>query len=83
MALGSLDGHLRDQVGGQIAERGQDEAALPHAGMRHLEVGLVDNPPEDLPADSPKSIDRKACRHITIPANVRALGPSNDGSPPR
>ena len=38
----AVDGRLVDQVGRQVVQGGQHEAALPHAGMGHDQVGLVD-----------------------------------------
>ena len=32
----------RDQVGGDVAQRRQNEPALPHPGVRHREIGIVD-----------------------------------------
>ena len=47
-----------DEVGGEVGERGEHEAALPHPRVRHLQVGLVDLlalDPEDVDVEGPRS----------------------------
>jgi hypothetical protein len=43
LALVAVQLRRRDEVGGQVGQRGEHEAPLPHAGVGDDQVGLVDH----------------------------------------